>query len=261
MPPKPHEVSAMPILPLLLNSFTNQNEALQKRGFRPARLIRRVSEDEVIAEFLKSELDDPAFRQYQETLRKVLTKPDLADAGENAIRRALLFIRHLALWEEIPIGTDWYEMGIDEADLGQIRVFPRAQWRKLARGCFSINEIADRIRTGQHHVDAPFLDKITAIGDRFLTDDPGFAAVILIGLNNSEPLTILDGNHRVVAAMLLSPGRLKSVRFLCGLSPRMTECCWYKTNLATLFRYGKNVFAHALRNPETELVRLLEGTG
>ena len=117
------------------------------------------------------------------------------------------------------------------------------------------------MQSRQQKIDAQFLDKITAIRHQFLKDDPGFGAVILIGLNESEPLTILDGNHRVVAALLSTPGSLKSIRFLCGLSPRMMECCWYNTNFATLCRYGKNLLAHAMRNPETELARLLEDTG
>jgi len=117
------------------------------------------------------------------------------------------------------------------------------------------------VRFHRERVDPPFLEKLSSLGDQFLKDDPGLGAVILIGLDDSKPLTILDGNHRVVAALLSSPDRLKSIRFLCGLSPRMTECCWYTTNLSTLFRYGRNLIAHALRNPETELARLLEEAG
>src|ERR1019366_2956996 len=145
--------------------------------------------------------------------------------------RALLFIRHRALWKELPTGTEWYEVKIADADLGQIRVFPRAQWRKLARGNYSITEVVECMRTGQHLVDAPFLSKIASIGDQLHQEDPGFSAVILIGLNETGPLTVLDGNHRLAAAMLASPSRLDKLRFLCGLSPRMTECCWYNTNL------------------------------
>jgi O-antigen/teichoic acid export membrane protein len=248
-------------VPLVLNSLASSERAMQNRGFRPVRLIRRVSEDEVIAEFLKSEVNAPEFRHHQSTLRRVLTNLDLDDANNNAIRRALLFIRHRSLWKEIPTGTDWYELEIDDANLGQIRAFPRAQWRKLARGRFSIINIADRLRTRQQKIDAPFLEKIAAIRDQFLKNDPGFGAVILIGLNDCEPLTILDGNHRVVAALLSSPGSLKSIRVLCGLSPRMMECCWYNTSFSTLVRYGKNLLKHAVRNPETELARLLEDTG
>jgi O-antigen/teichoic acid export membrane protein len=247
--------------PFLMDSLTTQKDLLLAGSFGPARIIRSVSEDEVIAEFLKSDFNSPAFREYQESLREIVSTPDLDNAGDNAKRRALLFIRHLALWKEIPAGTDWYEMEVSEADLGQIRAFPRAQWRKLAKGNFSITEIAQAMRTRQHKVDAPFLSKIAAIGEQLLQEDHGFSAVILIGLNESEPLTVLDGNHRVVAAMLTAPGSVKKLRFLCGLSPRMTECCWYNTSPLTLFRYGRNTLARVIRNPEAELARLLQNPG
>lgn len=110
-------------------------------------------------------------------------------------------------------------------------------------------------------MDAPFLSKIAGIGEQLPQDVPGLNAVILIVVNESEPLTVLDGNHRLAAAMITSPGNLKKFRFLCGLSPQMTECCWYNTNLVTLFRYARNVMAHVMRNPETELARFLENPG
>jgi hypothetical protein len=150
---------------------------------------------------------------------------------------------------------------IEEADLGQIRVFPRAHWRKLARGNFSVTRIVEALRTRQQWVDTTFLSKMASIGDQLLLEDPGFSPVILIGLNESEPMTVLDGNHRIVAAMLASPASLMKLRFLCGLSPRMTQCCWYKTNPLTLFRYGRNMLARVLRNPESELARVLQDAG
>jgi hypothetical protein len=110
-------------------------------------------------------------------------------------------------------------------------------------------------------VDGPFLSKIAAIGDQLLQDEPGFSPVILIGLTECQPLTVLDGNHRLIAAMLTSPGSLKKLRFLCGLSPRMKECCWYNTNLLTLLRYGRNKLARNMRNPEAELAHLLQTSG
>lgn len=248
-------------VPFLINSLSSPRGFLAAGSFKPVRILRRVSEDDAIAEFLKSDFHSSAFREYHESLQNIVQYPDLSDAQENAKRRALLFLRHLALWKEIPTGTEWYEVEVDETDLGQIRVFPRAQWRKLAKGNFSINEIADAMRTRRHLVDAPFLAKIASIGENFHTDEPGFSAVLLIGVNENEPLTILDGNHRLVAAMLATPSELRKVRFLCGLSPRMTECCWYNTNFVTLFRYGKNVLANVVRDPETELARLLQNPG
>ncbi len=246
-------------VPFLANSLTNPKELLVDDE-RPVRLLRRLSEDEVIAEFLRSDFRCSEFREYHETLRDIVLNPNFQDGAENAKRRALLFLRHLALWKELPQDTEWYEVEITETDLGRIRVFPRAQWRKLADGNFSIPKIVESMRTRQHVVDPAFLSKIAAIRDLYAQEDPGFAAVILIGVNESEPLTILDGNHRLTSALLASQSTLKRLRFVCGLSPRMTECCWYNTNLGTLLRYARNMVTHARRNPEAELAELLQPT-
>jgi len=245
-------------LPFLINSLSSQNDAPASENYRPLRLIRLVSENEVIAEFLKSDFHSPPFQEYQESMRELVSNPNLDNAYENATRRALLFIRHLSLWKEIPTGTEWYEVEINEAGLDQIRLFPRAQWRKLAQGNFSITEIVRSWHRRQHLVDALFLSKIAAIGSQLHHEDPGFGPVILIGLDESKPLTVLDGNHRLAAAVLASPGMLNKLRFLCGLSPRMTNCCWYNTNFLTLFRYGRNALARALRNSEAELANILQ---
>ncbi|MGA8730949.1 MAG: hypothetical protein WB608_19495 [Terracidiphilus sp.] len=245
-------------VPFLIDSLTDPKDSRQAGQYQPVKLIRRVAEDEVIAEFLKGDFDHPAFRPYRKTLRDMVLKPNLSDSGENTIRRALLFSRHLALWKEIPADTKWYEVEVNETDLDQVRIFPRAQWRKLARGNFSITWIIEAMRTHSHLLDAPFLSKIAAIGDRLRQSKDGFGAVILIGMSKDRPLTVLDGNHRLVSAMLSAPSGLPRLRFMCGLSPRMTECCWYNTNLVTLFRYARNVMIQAVHNPEAELRNLLQ---
>jgi len=37
---------------------------------------------------------------------------------------------------------------------------------------------------------------------------------------------------------------------LCGFSPRMNECCWYQTDLSTLWRYFRNYFTHLFENQD-----------
>ena len=244
-------------VPFLFNSLISPKGTMTAGPFRPVRLLQPVSEDAVIAEFLKSDFYRSAFREYHESLKGIVMNPNLEDAQENAIRRALLFIRHLPLWQELPIGTEWYEVEVTEADLDQISVFPRAQWRKLANGNFSIQLITSAMLNRQNLVDQPFLAKIASIGKEYRKEDPGFGAVILIGVTENEPMTILDGNHRLVAAILESPSGLGKIRFICGLSPRMTECCWYKTNFVTLIRYARNLLGLLFRNPRNELERLL----
>jgi O-antigen/teichoic acid export membrane protein len=248
-------------LPFLISSLTDPKDLMRGGIGGPVRLIRRITEDEVIAEFLKSEFHRDEFREYHQSLGSVVSCPNLDNVDENAKRRALLFLRHRALWKEIPFDTEWYEMEVSPSDLGQIRVFPRAQWRRLGRGNFSLAEIIRGMQMRQHAVDNSFLAKIGAIRKSLVENTTGLGAVILIGLNESEPLTVVDGNHRLVSALLESPQRLNRLRFICGLSPHMSECCWYNTNFMTLLRYGRNVLTHGLRDPEAELARLLQTTG
>jgi len=248
-------------LPFLINALSDPYRK-QKHGiFQPVRLIRRASEDEVIASFLRSDFSNPVFSDYHETLRDIVMNPDLENASENAKRRALFFLRHRTLWSELPAETEWYELEIKGSDLSQIRVFPRAQWRKIARGYFSVVDVAESMSRRESVIDDQFLVKLAEIGERLGKEDHGIGPVILIGVSETEPFTILDGNHRLVSAILASPNRVNKLRFLCGLSPRMTECCWYNTNLSTLFRYGMNVLKNASRSPKAELARLLESSG
>jgi O-antigen/teichoic acid export membrane protein len=248
-------------VPFLVDSLTDSDNTGEWGKFKPIRLIGRVSEDQVIAEFLKSDFSKPDFHHYHDSLGVLVATPNLDDAVENDKRRALFFIRHLALWNELPPDTEWYQLEMREPDLGQIRVFPRAHWRKIASGDFSITRIIECLPRRQNALDGRFLAKIETIRDRMLRDDTAQGTVILIGTRDDEPLTILDGNHRLVAAMLASPSGVRTLRFLCGLSPRMTECCWYNTNMTTLLHYGGNLVKHVVRRPKAELARILQSEG
>jgi O-antigen/teichoic acid export membrane protein len=224
------------------------------------RTVRRVSEDEVIAAFLENDFQSPEFGEYREAMHALVTKPDFSSTLENARRRALFFIRHGALWRELPQGTEWFEVELQVADLERIRVFPRAQWRKLARGNFAMSQILRSFRSGRCYevADKKFLSKILDLSD-WLNQDVEAGAVLLIGVTESGPLTILDGNHRLVAAALNSPGAIRKFQILCGLSPNMAQCCWYETNLTTLFRYAMNLLRHIVHDPKADLSRLLQG--
>lgn len=245
-------------IPFFVTMLRNAR-TIARAGSRPIRLIRRVSEDEVIAEFLRSDFENTAYRDYQSALGTIVDAPKLDSETENAKRRALLFLRQRSLWKELPAETEWYEAEIGEQDLGQVRVFPRAQWRKIARGDFAITEVVERMQGFHVAAGDPFAEKIGTIRKRLTEEDSMPASVILIGLSETEPMTIIDGNHRFVAAVL--EGKIHRLRFLCGLSPRMSRCCWYRTNLITLARYGVNLLRHLLRHPEAELARLFETAG
>ena len=214
------------------------------------RKLHRVSEQEVIAEFLRSEFYQPEFNPYRERFQKIVTHPDLNNAGENKIRRALLFRRRGRLWRELPVDTDWWEVELQNDDVQRLRVFPRNHWRRLADRSFYLADMSDRIRerVGSDTNDN-FVTKLRSLSNQ-LPNGLDANAVLLIGIDETSPLTIIEGNHRMAAASLIFPEEMhRRFRFLVGFSPRMTECCWYQTDLSTLLRYARNFVTYWLEEP------------
>jgi hypothetical protein len=207
--------------------------------------VRKVGEAEVVAEFLRNEFYQEDFHYDRDKYEKIVLEPNLEDQLENAVRRALLFRRRGHMWRELPGDTEWWVVQLQPEDIAHIRVFPRAQWRKIAAGSYQLPDIVHNIRTNHFSNGVRrFVSKIQSLSYR-LRRESDDSSVLLIGIDERKPLTILEGNHRVVAALLASHDVLLSqFRVLCGLSPRMSESCWYDTNLSTLWRY----FKHRLRN-------------
>lgn len=220
---------------------------------------RRVSEDEVIAEFLKNEFYHPQFHRYWERLEKVVAAPDFSDAEENALRRALLFRRRGRMWRELPADTEWWEVELDPSDLARVRIFPRSHWRKIADGDYALAETVENVRRrARRGLDGDFLSKVRSLSTHLRDEKKAASMILMIGIDERSALTIIEGNHRMVAAMLLSPDTAcRRFRVVCGLSPRMKECCWYKTDFSSLFRYMKNTVRYFFRDRDAALESLL----
>jgi hypothetical protein len=248
---------AVLIVPLLLQQLSPHNLGT----YTSLRVTRDVTEEEVIACFLSSEFHHPEFEEYRTEFDYLVQQPDLKSARENALRRALLFLRRGAMWRELPADTQWFEVELTSEDLSRIRFFPRAQWRRVAKGNFYLTDVVDRLRVMVAEAsEDPFLLHLR----RLSTPGPQQSvnpSVLLIGVNEQGPLTILDGNHRIAAAMLApSPtAALGRLQFICGFSPYMVRCCWYQTNVNTLFRYFTNLVRNVTYDAESDIGRLQEG--
>ena len=213
----------------------------------------------MIAEFLRSEFHHPEFEEYRQEFEYLVTQPDLESDRENALRRALLFLRRGAMWRELPDDTRWFKVELSRNDLERIRFFPRAQWRRVAEGSFYLTDMVDCLRVEwQKSPEHEFFRKLHRMTTS-VQEGSVSPTVLLIGVDAQSPLTILDGNHRMAAAMLAEPpADLDRFQFICGLSPEMTRCCWYRTNVNTLSRYLTNLLRHVFYDPESDIGRFME---
>lgn len=247
-------------VPFIRAQSLRAREAAEFGGSRRLKKVCVVDEDEVIAEFLKAEFYQPEFDRYRDRFYNVVHHPDLHDKRENKIRRALLFRRRGRMWRELPADTQWWRVELDGDDLARIRAFPRKQWRSFAAGNFYLVDMIDRIRRKVEAVDGnKFSLKIRGVSAD-LEDKLVANSVLLIGVDDYSPLTIIEGNHRMAAAMLVDPSTVHQ-RFVyyCGLSARMTQCCWYQTDFATLTRYAKNIVRYMFHDRDFFIQRILRG--
>jgi hypothetical protein len=210
------------------------------------RILQAVYEAEAIGEFLKNEFYQAEYNRDRDQFEKLVLQPDYNNPEENAIRRALLYRRRGHMWRELPTDTKWFEVELERGDLQRVRVFPRAQWRRMSNGSFGIADIVDRIRTtGYRNGGDGVIAKIQQLRYRLQLEQYAGSTVLLIGVNEFLPLTILEGNHRLAAALLVSPEAVSTrFRVLCGLSARMPQSCWYRTDVPNLVRYLKNRLTH-----------------
>lgn len=243
-------------LPLLRREISPLEDV---QSYSTLAMVRSFNEQEVIAEFLRSEFHHPEFEEYRQEFGHIVRKPDLHSHRENALRRALLFLRRGAMWRELPEDTRWFQVNLRAGDLNRIRFFPRAQWRRVAEGSFYMMDMIECLRIkSQESPDDEFFRKLDRIANS-VQDSVVNPTVLLIGVDERSPLTILDGNHRMAAAMLAQPPvELESFQFICGLSPAMTRCCWYRTNVNTLSRYLTNLLRHVFYDPESDIGRVQE---
>jgi hypothetical protein len=220
------------------------------------RKLARITEAEVIAEFLKGEFYHREFDRDRAFFEAIVFDPHLTDPAENALRRALLFRRRGTMWRELPPDTQWWEIELEPEDLDRVTVFPRAQWRSIARGNFRALHVAELIHR-QFDPARPgnLAAKIHNLRTLMRGEGPR-STILLIGIDETRPATLLEGNHRFVASLLLPREiMLRRLRVACGFSPSMDRCCWYKTTVPNLTRYVKNRIIHFLGR-DTDFTRL-----
>src|SRR5207248_8658885 len=139
----------------------------------------------------------PEFEEYRSDFENLVIRPDLNSHRENALRRALLFLRRGAMWRELPDDTQWFQVKLNGKDLERIRFFPRAQWRRVAEGSFYLTDMVECLRVkGEQFPEDEFFRKLRRMSTP-VQHSLVSPTVLLIGVDTTGPLTILDGNHRM----------------------------------------------------------------
>ncbi len=194
---------------------------------RAMRVLRPASEAEVVASFLRGELESPRYGDRLLELlghdakdASLLAQPNVGDADENAYREALLdrhrgWTRRKGLFEGLPKRIDWFRAALTPAEVLAIRYINWDWWLELSGGTRQPLEAARRIRhrefvgstAEEHH----------PIAARLRTDEPP-PELIAVAPPDHSRIVLVEGHVRLTAYALYPDYLPDALEILLGLS-------------------------------------------
>jgi hypothetical protein len=197
------------------------------------RKISTITEDEMIATFLYSELNSPRFSAKVETYlqqhavdRHLIQAPDLQDEQENAARRVLLgayrgYGQSWGYFEGFPGQLRWERVGLTRQEVEQIKYIEYDYWVELSGGSRLALDGARRALAG--------ID-VFGLSSRYFVDiaeslrrGAQFPMLICVGRDEESYLVVLEGHTRLTA-YLIAPECLPSeLEMIVGFSEQITR--------------------------------------
>jgi hypothetical protein len=175
------------------------------------RVVRAASEAEVLAAFLRGELDSPRWGTHLLELlaeddvdESILRTPRLDDADECAYREALLdrhraWLRREGLFEGFPERVEWTRVALVPDEVLAIRYINWDWWLRISDGTRRPVDAAARIRRG----DVPGItaEEHEPIAARLRTAEPP-VELVAVALPGGSRLVAVEGHVRLTAYAL-----------------------------------------------------------
>jgi hypothetical protein len=184
------------------------------------RLLRESSEAEVVATFLRAELDSS---RYGDTVRALLgeagetedllRRPMVADQRENDVREELLdryrgWLRREGLFGGFPENVDWSLAALTREEMLSILYIDWDWWLRISGGTRRPVDAAARIRAGE--IPGSTVEEHNPIAARLSSVDPP-PELIVVAPPHLSRLVLLEGHFRLTAYALFPeylPGEL-----------------------------------------------------
>jgi len=196
------------------------------------RVVSPASEAEVLAAFLRGELDSPRWgTRLRELLadddvdESILRKPRLDDADECTYREALLdrhraWLRREGLFEGFPERVEWTRVALVPNEVLALRYINWDWWLWISNGTRRPVDAAARIRRGD--VDGITAEEHEPIAARLRTAQPP-AELIAVALPGGSRLVVVEGHVRLTAYALYPQYLPAELEIFLGTAEDMTR--------------------------------------
>jgi len=196
------------------------------------RIIREITEAEMVAVFLRAEINSSRFScdilrllERDRVERQIIDNPNVSDEVENNYRANLLgefrgYKRNEELFESFPNDVRWYRVLLDRNDLSKVKYMNYSYWIDLSGGSRLVADAVKRVIAGD--IEKATSDWIRAAADA-VKRGVTFQELILVSENKESDLIMLEGHLRITA-YLVSPDYLpRELSAIVGYSEKIDE--------------------------------------
>ena len=197
------------------------------------RLLEQISEDEMVATFLKAEITSIRFGheiisrlERDEVNREIIDQPNTRDNEQNAYRAKVLgeyrgYQQNRELFENYPDDVVWYRALLTREELATVRYIDYSYWNEISSGTRLPTEAARTIRSGRS-IYGQSTEGFLKIAQA-LSEGARFPELILVGTAPEEPLTVLEGHVRLTAFFLAPECLPVEISVLVGFAPEFAS--------------------------------------
>src|SRR5262245_38036307 len=193
------------------------------------RLLEAITEDEMVAVFLKTEINSMRFSADIMALlrrdgmsRRIIDTPDTRNQEENAYRIRLLgdfrgYKQGRALFSSFPDEVSWRRALLSGEELSRVRYIDDSYWNELSGGSRLPTDAAMNIRAGKIVFGQStqwFLNLA-----RELERGAMFPELILTGVSPTSDLVVLEGHVRLTTYFLAPHCIPDEMQAIVGFSP------------------------------------------
>lgn len=199
------------------------------------RVIRDISEDVMILEFLKAEIDSPRWiERYQRWFdhegfdRGLVLNGSVESGVQNQQRRELLGhvrgYRNRFLFIGMPMRVKWKEVVVENDDLAVVRYMNESTWNEISNQTRSLADGAATVKSGSG--DPSIVRPIRAIA-RKMSSGQKYPLIILLAEDDQGPYVLMEGHMRATAHMINRDNINNQLEAIVGISPEMAKWHWY----------------------------------
>ena len=201
------------------------------------KIIRKVSENKMIFEFLKAEINSTRFsKSILAELGKIkqpkslILKPNLDNKKANTFRKRILSEfrgygknkqKNKLIFHNIPADIKWYLVELTKKELSKVRYIDDYYWRELSSGTRLPAKAAKNIKSNI---------KAYRISNKIYFDilsqikkGKEFPLMIFVAKNQKSKIVILEGHARLTAYFLEPKYVPKKINTIIGISSKIVK--------------------------------------